>query len=171
MCAWLVCGVWARVLSGLRLVCGLTGVFLRLRAGLRRIRWVAQFGGGWLGRAGGWGCSCSRPRDSPSHCACVWSGGNRRVWWAPKVKVKSRASGGPRQRGVGLVGRRGGGLSVGCVCPGSLVADVARREPSRPGGVKPDRCCCGAFPREGGHVFHGVMQLVRVYTCVRSCWG
>jgi len=27
--------------------------FLRLRAGLRRIRWVAQFGGAWLGRVGG----------------------------------------------------------------------------------------------------------------------
>jgi len=44
--------------SGLRCLTGAVWLwfyrrFLRLRVGLRRIRWVAQFGGAWLGRVGG----------------------------------------------------------------------------------------------------------------------
>jgi len=117
--------------------------FLRLRAGLRRIRWVAQFGGACLGRGGGRRSRWPRPRTGPSHCAHVkWAAGGR-VWWAPKIK--SRASGGRSATGGGA-GLRCLPAVVACgrLRPGSLVAVVARRESSRPGGVQPDRCRCGA---------------------------
>ena len=54
---------WCCVVGAVCLLFDSQRRFLRLRAGLRRIRWVAQFGGAWLGRAGG--------RRS---CA----------WWAPE---------------------------------------------------------------------------------------
>jgi len=68
------------ILGGsVRLVCGFTGTgdSLRLRAGLRRIRWVAQFGGAGLGRAGGWRCSWTRSKATvkgASGGACAASG-------------------------------------------------------------------------------------------------
>jgi hypothetical protein len=103
---------------------------------------VAQFGGAARCALAGGGCCCSRPRTGPSHCARVgWAAGGS-VWWVPKVKT--RASGGPLQRGVGLVGRGGGGLCCGRLCPGSLVAIVASR--NQTGSVVSSRItrCCGA---------------------------
>ena len=67
-CGWCVGAVW--VWSYRR--------FLRLRTGLRRIRWVAQFGGVPQVALAAGGGGCSRPRTGPSHCARVgWAGDGR----------------------------------------------------------------------------------------------
>ena len=100
--------------------------FLRLRA------WCGDLPGGrssvervWAALAAG-GRACARPRAGPSHCAHVVRAAGGRVWWAPEVKVKSRASGGPLQRGVGpRRARSAAGPRAGRRCPGSLVAVVA----------------------------------------------
>ena len=75
-----------------RLVCGLTGVFLRLRTGLRRIRWVAQFDGARRVAlaAGGFGGQDRALVRVTAHAFGLAAGGS--VWWVPKVK--GRASGG-----------------------------------------------------------------------------
>ena len=95
--------------------------FLRLRTGLRRIRWVAQFRRG--------------PDVALAAGGCV-----RRLKVKPMVKSR-RLRRALCNGGRGGVRRSGGGSSVGRLCPGSLVAVVARREPARPGGVQPDHTC------------------------------
>gem|GEM_PF-3516877 len=100
--------------------------FLRLRTGLRRIRWVAQFRRG--------------PDVALAAGGCV-----RRLKVKPMVKSR-RLRRALCNGGRGGVRRSGGGSSVGRLRPGSLVAVVARREPSRPGGVQPHHCCCGPAP-------------------------
>jgi hypothetical protein len=138
--------------------------FLRLRAGLRRIRWVAQFGSATRCAlaAGGVRGQDRAPGRVTAHALGSAAGGS--VWWVPEVK--SRASGGHHSEGgrrVGLLGRgpRRFGFSRSIRCAGGCAAllgggrclwlrsvlgpspHLRLTEADRSGGVKPHHTCCG----------------------------
>jgi len=115
--------VWVLVLGGCG-GCGLLVGFkssLRLRRALRRIRWVAQFGGAPQVALAAGGCACARPRAGPSHCAHVWSGG-----WRPRLvgawKSKTGPPAAPARRAPSL---RGWGVAL-CAAGRCLWLPVSR---------------------------------------------
>ncbi|MEZ0111094.1 hypothetical protein ABH920_005109 [Catenulispora sp. EB89] len=141
-CGWLGCGgcVECGLLVGFR-------SFLRLRRALRRIRWVAQFGGVPGDALAAGGCSCARPRTGPSHCAHVrWAGGGR-VWWAPESQRQ-----GLRRRLRGERPRSGDGgprcwapdVACGRLCPGFPVTSSPGRKQTGPVVSSRITRCCGA---------------------------
>ena len=120
--------------------------FLRLRRALRKIRWVAQFGGVPGDALAAGGCPCARPRAGPSHCARVWSGG-----WRPRVVGTEGQGQGLRRRLRGerpRSGERGPRCWAPVVACGRLVPGSPSRrrltEADRSGGIKSDRTLLGS---------------------------
>ena len=113
--------------------------FLRLRTGLRRIRWVAQFGGvPWVALAAGG----ERVHDRASVRVTAHASGGR---LAAAFEGRRRSRAGP-PAGLCNGGRGGVGLSAGGRCLWSRLSRIPRRcrrlrEAGRSGGIKPHHCC------------------------------